>query len=1010
MLASWLRSLLCESRATRQRKLKARRRSTFFRPQIENLEGRAMFAFLTPVTVPVGSSPAGIAVGDFNADGRQDMAVVDSSAGNLGVMLSNGDGTFQATRTFASGAGSYDAVFADYNGDGKGDVAVVSTNGNVNVLLGDGTGNLSGSVSYGVGVGSHSINKGDFNGDGKLDIATMNSGTASLLLGNGDGTFQAATNTLIPGNSTNTVVGDFNRDGNLDLATSNTMSSGTITILKGHGDGSFDAAQSVYAYSAPVYLGVGDFNNDGYDDFAVPNSYALTSMTVVMNNGDGTYSAPQTYAIPQTGYEIEVEDFDGDGNDDFAVRGATQYMIHYGKGDGTFLPEVTLSTPVGRFENGAHGDFNGDGAVDFAYASTSGVTVVMNANDTVTNLAGATGFTINALPTTSSGDSVPLTITIRDADGNIASGFVGTVYVSTDDPVAPSFAYRFTPADAGIHTFTTSLKLFTTGQHTVTVSAPLMAPASTVINVTPAVTQLQVQGIDATIAGQQFTVSVTALDSTGAIASGYQKTVHFTSTDGLADLPADYTFTAEDAGVHTFTVTLKSAGSKWINVSEIGKSLSGGKLVTVSPVATSGFLMGGASGAIGVARTVTLAAADTYGNVDASYNGTVHFTSSDPTAVLPTDATFVNGRATVSVTFFTVGRQSFTATDNNNPGITATIYSDALPPVPAAIAITGTTSTTAGSGATFVVSVRDTIGQIATGYRGTVYLNSSDGQAGLPASYTFTEADAGVHTFTVVLKTAGVQSVTAVDTTGTMSATQMGIAVNAAAFSSFRLTVSNPSDSDGEIPLTAGDIVGLKVQAVDAYGNAVNNYRGKVKFSSSDAQAALPTDYSFSTADAGTHTFNVVLKTATSNGLFSSISVVDASNATTLATVGTFTVTNAAAASFSLNVPSNVTAGAPFTLRVSVLDAYGNKVKNYFGTVHFANTAGVAGLPADYTFNALDAGVHDFTVTLSTVGNQTLTISDLLNPNLKKTVTVSVRTASTGGGGGGGGSGGGKSK
>src|SRR5947209_9629873 len=112
-------------------------------------------------------------------------------------------------------------------------------------------------------------------------------------------------------------------------------------------------------------------------------------MSVILNNGDGTYAAPHTYGIAETGYEIEVADFNHDGNDDFAVRGATEYMVHYGKGDGTFYPEVTYSASGGRFETGTHGDFNGDGAVDLAYPNfAGGVMVGTNHNADAQTLAG----------------------------------------------------------------------------------------------------------------------------------------------------------------------------------------------------------------------------------------------------------------------------------------------------------------------------------------------------------------------------------------------------------------------------------------------------------------------------------------------------------------------------------------------------------------------------------------------------------------------------------------------
>ena len=123
--------------------------------------------------------------------------------------------------------------------------------------------------------------------------------------------------------------------------------------------------------------------------------------------------------------------------------------------------------------------------------------------------------------------------------------------------------------------------------------------------------------------------------------------------------------------------------------------------------------------------------------------------------MLPADTALVNGAATVNVTFLTVGTQTITATDVANPALTGTVSSDATPPVAALFAVTGYPATTAGVANTFTVTVRDTIGQVATGYTGTVYFSSSDVQAGLPASYTFTAADAGVHTFTATFRTAG---------------------------------------------------------------------------------------------------------------------------------------------------------------------------------------------------------------------------------------------------------------
>ncbi|MFO0900719.1 MAG: VCBS repeat-containing protein [Pirellulales bacterium] len=711
------------------------------------LEGRAMMTFLTPISSPVGGSTAGIAVGDYNSDGLSDMAVVNQTTSSINMLLSNGDGSFRAGGVYAAGATVYDAAFGDFNGDGLGDVATAGTNGSVNILLGDGVGGLSAPTAYGAGLGAHSVVAADFNNDGRLDVATMNSSTSSVLLGNGDGTFQARQDTAIPGNSTNAVVGDFNRDGNLDLATSNTASVGTITILRGHGDGAFEPATSHYAFSAPVSLAKGDFNHDGYDDFAVANSYAASSMSVVMNNGDGTYAAPQTYPIGQTGYQIEVEDFDGDGNEDYAVRGGAQLMIHHGNGDGTFLAEEMYSVPSGRFEAGTHGDFNDDGAIDFAYPSPSGVTVVMNANDSVANLAGATGFAVRAPAAITSGSALPLTMSAIDADGNLVPDFQGVVYVASNDPASPSsLVYRFTAADGGTHTFNPSVRLMTVGEQSVTISAPFLPSVTQTVTVAPAVVRLGISAPVAVNAGEAFQVTVSAINALGGRSADYTSTIHFTAADVQAGLPADYTFTADDAGSHTFTATLRTAGSRVVQATEVGGSVFGAATVAVTPGAVSTLTLAGGGGAIGVVRPIAVVGRDVYGNTAIGYSGTVHVTSSDAAAVLPADVSLVNGSGAFSVTLMTVGVQTITATDVADSSITGMLSSDATPPVAARFDVTNFPATTAGAAHNFAVTVRDTIGQVATGYVGTVYFSSSDVQAGLPASYTFTAADGGVHT------------------------------------------------------------------------------------------------------------------------------------------------------------------------------------------------------------------------------------------------------------------------
>src|SRR5207245_1902776 len=162
---------------------------------------------------------------------------------------------------------------------------------------------------------------------------------------------------------------------------------------------------------------------------------------------------------------------------------------------------------------------------------------------------------------------------------------------------------------------------------------------------------------------------------------------------------------------------------------------------------------------------------------------------------------------------------------------------------------------------TVTVTAKDPYGNIAIGYSGTVHVTSSDGQAVLPADDAFVAADAGVDTYSVTLKTAGSQSLTATDTvTNTISGSQSGISVNPAAASS--LLVSGFAS-----PSTACPAGTVTVTAKDAYGNTATGYLGTVHFSSSDAQVALPADYTFAAGDAGSHTFSATLDTAGSQSL-----------------------------------------------------------------------------------------------------------------------------------------------
>ncbi len=364
-------------------------------------------------------------------------------------------------------------------------------------------------------------------------------------------------------------------------------------------------------------------------------------------------------------------------------------------------------------------------------------------------------------------------------------------------------------------------------------------------------------------AGTSFSLMVTAQNSSGATDTSYTGTVQFTSSDVQAGLPANFTFTAADAGTYTFTVTLKTAGSQSITATDTTTSAITGTLsgISVSPAPASQFVLSGlpSTTTAGVAQTVTVTAEDPFGNVATGYGGTVQFTSSDPQASLPANFIFTaadQGVDVFTLAFETAGMQSVTVTDAAS-GITAAQSGITVQAAAAkSFTVTGfPVVDTAGAPITVTVTAYDAYGNVATGYTGTVSLSSSDPLAILvPSIYTFVAADAGEHNFSITLETAGTQTITATGAvTASLTATESSITVKPAAASILEVTGFPTSDTAG----AAGNVV---VTAYDPYGNVATGYTGTVSLTSSDPLAVLPSSFTFP-GTTGTHTFAVTLET-----------------------------------------------------------------------------------------------------------------------------------------------------
>jgi hypothetical protein len=299
------------------------------------------------------------------------------------------------------------------------------------------------------------------------------------------------------------------------------------------------------------------------------------------------------------------------------------------------------------------------------------------------------------------------------------------------------------------------------------------------------------------------------------------------------------------------------------------------------------------------------------------------------------------------------------------------------------LGLTGPAGAGAGTPFPVAVSALDAADRQVPAYRGTVAFTSTDPQALLPASYTYTAADAGAHDFNLTLKTAGTQTVAVRDVTTGALVSRFTVTVAAGAADHFAVTTTAAN------PDVAGTPFDVTVTVQDAYGNTIPGYTGTVHFSSADPYpAALPADYAFTAADAGTHTF------AAGATLFTAgpEDVTAADAASGLSGTTTVTVLAAPAAFFYVAAPANASSGAAFDVTVYALDPYGNIDTNYGGTVTFGTSDTGTGvvLPPSYTFQPSDAGVVTFAagVALVTAGDQALTVTDLGGLTGSATVTV----------------------
>jgi uncharacterized protein (DUF2141 family) len=284
---------------------------------------------------PTGRYPIRLTVGDFNGDGKLDIVTANLHSRDVSVLLGGGDGAFQSPKSFILPNGQEPVSLAagDFNRDGKLDLAVgarvitygkshkewpsITASAYVNVLLGGGDGSLLVASTTRLSTDADArVAVGDFNGDGQLDVLAATYDRVYLQSGNGDGTLQK------PARLANVAgalaVADLNGDTKLDFVVANALGN-SVSVFLGNGNGTFQAAQSYAVGTLPGGPAVGDFDRDGNLDLVTANA-GTNDVSLLLGNGDGTFGAAQNFATcPNSRVGVASGDFDGNGFPDLVT-------------------------------------------------------------------------------------------------------------------------------------------------------------------------------------------------------------------------------------------------------------------------------------------------------------------------------------------------------------------------------------------------------------------------------------------------------------------------------------------------------------------------------------------------------------------------------------------------------------------------------------------------------------------------------------------------------------------